>query len=143
MSVPGAVGALAAKRIVTCDPLRPGVLGVIDDGVVVLDGADIGYVGPRALAPPTTPLVEFGDRVITPGLVDANVHFSETGWIDGRPEPRITQSVTVTIDHDVVDGAPAARFGQTLTRLLEDGAGLDENFAAEAARLSVAAHAVA
>jgi hypothetical protein len=37
---------------------------------------------------------------------------------------------------DVVDGAPAARFGQTLARLLEDGAGLDDSFAAEAARLS-------
>jgi pyruvate/2-oxoglutarate dehydrogenase complex dihydrolipoamide acyltransferase (E2) component len=64
-------------------------------------------------------------------------------WIDGRPEPRVTQSVTVTIDHDVVDGAPAARFGQTLIRLLEDGAGLDDSFAAEAARLSGVRHAVA
>jgi len=64
-------------------------------------------------------------------------------WIDGRPEPRLTQCVTVTIDHDVVDGAPAARFGQTLTRLLEEGAGLDDGFAAEAARLSGVAHAVA
>jgi pyruvate/2-oxoglutarate dehydrogenase complex dihydrolipoamide acyltransferase (E2) component len=57
-------------------------------------------------------------------------------WIDGRPQPRMTQSVTVTVDHDVVDGAPAARFGQTMTRLVEEAAGLDDDFAAEAARLS-------
>ena len=55
-------------------------------------------------------------------------------WVDGRPEPRTTLCVTVTVDHDIVDGAPAARFGQTLTRMLEDGAGLDDEFAAEAAR---------
>jgi hypothetical protein len=69
--------------------------------------------------------------------------YERVRWIDGRPEPRVTQSVTVTIDHDVVDGAPAARFGQTLIRLLEDGAGLDDSFAAEAARLSGVRHAVA
>jgi hypothetical protein len=69
--------------------------------------------------------------------------YERVRWIDGRPEPRVTQSVTVTIDHDVVDGAPAARFGQTLIRLLEDGTGLDDSFAAEAAQLSGVRHAVA
>jgi pyruvate/2-oxoglutarate dehydrogenase complex dihydrolipoamide acyltransferase (E2) component len=68
--------------------------------------------------------------------------YERVRWIDGRPEPRVTQSVTVTIDHDVVDGAPAARFGQTLIRLLEDGTGLDDSFAAEAAQLSGVRHAV-
>ncbi len=69
--------------------------------------------------------------------------YERVAWVDGRAEPRVTQSVTVTIDHDVVDGAPAARFAQTLIGLLEDGAGLDDAFAAEAARLSGLDHAVA
>lgn len=69
--------------------------------------------------------------------------YQRVAWIDGRPEPRPTLSVTVTVDHDIVDGAPAARFGQTLTRMLEDGAGLDDDFAAKAARLSGAQHAAA
>jgi len=69
--------------------------------------------------------------------------YERVAWIDGRPEPRQTLSVTVTVDHDIVDGAPAARFGQTLTRMLEDGAGLDDDFAAEAARLGGAQHAAA
>jgi pyruvate/2-oxoglutarate dehydrogenase complex dihydrolipoamide acyltransferase (E2) component len=69
--------------------------------------------------------------------------YDRVAWIDGRPEPRKTLSVTLTVDHDIVDGAPAARFGQTLTRMLEEGAGLDDEFAAEAARLSGVAHAVA
>ncbi len=69
--------------------------------------------------------------------------YERVAWVNGRAEPRVTQSVTVTIDHDVVDGAPAARFAQTLIGLLEDGAGLDDAFAAEAARLSGLDHAVA
>ncbi|MGH7672369.1 MAG: amidohydrolase family protein, partial [Gemmatimonadales bacterium] len=30
--------------------------------------------------------VEVAGRYITPGLVDAHVHFSQTGWVDGRPD---------------------------------------------------------
>ncbi len=40
---------------------------------------------------------------------------------DGRIEPREYLSLTVSIDHDVVDGAPAARFIQRLKELLEGG----------------------
>jgi pyruvate/2-oxoglutarate dehydrogenase complex dihydrolipoamide acyltransferase (E2) component len=32
---------------------------------------------------------------------------------------RDTVDLTVTIDHDVIDGAPAARFGAELRRLIE------------------------
>jgi imidazolonepropionase-like amidohydrolase len=30
--------------------------------------------------------VEVGGSFLTPGLVDTHVHFSQTGWIDGRPD---------------------------------------------------------
>ncbi len=46
--------------------------------------------------------------------------------VDGRMETRETLSVTVTFDHDVVDGAPAARFTQRLKELVESGYGLSE-----------------
>ena len=42
----------------------------------------------------------------------------------GRIEPREYLSLTVSVDHDVVDGAPAARFIQRLKALLESGHGL-------------------
>jgi imidazolonepropionase len=73
--------ALAARRIVTCDPSRPGVLGAIDDGVVATQGALIAYVGPRALAPAGVQIVELGERVVTPGLVDAHTHAC---WLGSR-----------------------------------------------------------
>jgi len=34
-------------------------------------------------------------------------------------------ALTVSVDHDVIDGAPAARFGARLAGLIEGSAGLD------------------
>jgi pyruvate/2-oxoglutarate dehydrogenase complex dihydrolipoamide acyltransferase (E2) component len=46
------------------------------------------------------------------------------GVVDGRIEIREYLSVTVSFDHDIVDGAPAARFTQRLKELIESGFGL-------------------
>lgn len=47
--------------------------------------------------------------------------------VEERIEPREFLSLTVGFDHDVVDGAPAARFTRRLVELIESGYGLDEN----------------
>ncbi|WP_207587568.1 2-oxo acid dehydrogenase subunit E2 [Halomontanus rarus] len=47
------------------------------------------------------------------------------GIVDEEVEPREFLSLTVTFDHDVVDGAPAARFVQRLKELVEAGHGLE------------------
>ena len=47
------------------------------------------------------------------------------GVVEGRVEIRKYLSVTVSFDHDIVDGAPAARFIQRLKELVESGYGLD------------------
>jgi hypothetical protein len=44
--------------------------------------------------------------------------------VDGRIEPREILNLTVGFDHDVVDGAPAARFVRQLVELIESGYGL-------------------
>jgi pyruvate/2-oxoglutarate dehydrogenase complex dihydrolipoamide acyltransferase (E2) component len=46
--------------------------------------------------------------------------------IEDRIEPREMLNLTVAFDHDVVDGAPAARFVRRLVELIESGYGLDE-----------------
>ncbi len=46
--------------------------------------------------------------------------------VDGRVEIRELLSVTVSFDHDIVDGAPAARFTRCFTDLIERGYGLVE-----------------
>ena len=46
------------------------------------------------------------------------------GVVDHRVEVRKYLSVTVSFDHDIVDGAPAARFIRRLKELVESGYGL-------------------
>jgi pyruvate/2-oxoglutarate dehydrogenase complex dihydrolipoamide acyltransferase (E2) component len=48
------------------------------------------------------------------------------GVVEGRIEVREYLSLTIALDHDVVDGAPAARFAQLLRGLIEGGYGLEE-----------------
>jgi pyruvate/2-oxoglutarate dehydrogenase complex dihydrolipoamide acyltransferase (E2) component len=45
--------------------------------------------------------------------------------IEERVEPRYLLNLTVAFDHDVVDGAPAARFVKRLVELIESGYGLE------------------
>jgi len=45
--------------------------------------------------------------------------------VEGCIEPREMLNLTVVFDHDVIDGAPAARFVRRLVELIESGSGLD------------------
>jgi pyruvate/2-oxoglutarate dehydrogenase complex dihydrolipoamide acyltransferase (E2) component len=46
--------------------------------------------------------------------------------VEGRIEPREILNLTVSFDHDIVDGAPATRFVRRLVELIESGYGLCE-----------------
>lgn len=60
----------------------------IANGVVLISGDRITCVGTAAqcAVPAAATRVDAIGRFITPGLVDAHVHFSQTGWLDGRPD---------------------------------------------------------
>ena len=78
--------AHAARRVVTCDPERAthdDPLGVIEDGVILIDGPRITSVGPRSDYL-HEPLVDHGDVVLTPGLVDAHTHACWAGSRHGE-----------------------------------------------------------
>lgn len=47
------------------------------------------------------------------------------GIVNGQIAVREYLNLTISVDHDVVDGAPAARFGSRLRELLESAYGLD------------------
>ena len=57
------------------------------------------------------------------GLVVGSIAW-KPAVIEGRVEPREILNLTVLFDHDVVDGAPAARFVRRLVELIESGSGL-------------------
>lgn len=52
--------------------------------------------------------------------------------VDGHPTTREYLSLTISVDHDLVDGAPAARFTRRLKELIESGYGLDLDDAKDA-----------
>ena len=45
-------------------------------------------------------------------------------YVDGELQPRELLDLTISVDHEVVDGAPAARFARRLAELVEQAAGL-------------------
>lgn len=49
------------------------------------------------------------------------------GVVDGRIEIREYLDLTISVDHDIVDGAPMARFARELIELIESGYGLSGN----------------
>jgi len=53
-------------------------------------------------------------------------------WEHGQPVVREHLSLTISVNHDVVDGAPAARFAQRLKALIESADGLHEAVSAQA-----------
>jgi pyruvate/2-oxoglutarate dehydrogenase complex dihydrolipoamide acyltransferase (E2) component len=61
------------------------------------------------------------------GLVVGSIAW-KPAVVEGRIEPREILHLTVVFDHEVIDGAPAARFTQRLVELIESGYGLDEGW---------------
>ena len=60
----------------------------IPNAVVVVTRDRLACVGTIAQCPVPAGArrVDVNGRFVTPGLVDAHVHFSQTGWVDGRPD---------------------------------------------------------
>lgn len=68
---------------------------------------------------------------IAPTMHSLDLIVGSTAWkpavVEGRIEPREILNLTVVFDHDVIDGAPAARFTRRFVELIESGYGLNED----------------
>ena len=60
----------------------------VPDAALVIRGGRVLAVGAteEVEAPAGARRLDVGGRWITPGLIDAHVHFSQSGWFDGRPD---------------------------------------------------------
>jgi imidazolonepropionase-like amidohydrolase len=60
----------------------------VANAVVVVRGGRIECAGTRAACPVPRGVrtVDVRGRWIMPGIIDAHVHYSQTGWADGRPD---------------------------------------------------------
>lgn len=54
---------------------------IVEDGLISCIGDNADCDRPEAAA-----TYDMSGQFITPGLVDAHVHFTQTGWLDGRPD---------------------------------------------------------
>lgn len=63
----------------------------LEDAVIHVEGDRIVCVGSRDDCPTNGQMqtVDLAGRHVTPGLVDAHVHYAQTGWLDGRPDSGI------------------------------------------------------
>jgi len=83
-----AAPALAAEALVGATLIDGRGGEAVEDAVVLVGGERIACAGTRTQCPvPAGARVhDLTGRYVTPGLIDAHVHFSQTGWIDGRPD---------------------------------------------------------
>ena len=71
-------------ELVTNDPTREGLLGLVVDAAVVIDGSRIVWVGPSDEAPAADQQYDVGGRAVLPGFVDSHSHLVFAG--DRAPE---------------------------------------------------------
>jgi pyruvate/2-oxoglutarate dehydrogenase complex dihydrolipoamide acyltransferase (E2) component len=88
-------------------------VGTVGITAVGMFGNGAGWGIP--IAPPTTLMVTVGGIAEKPGVVDGHIAI------------RDYLSLTISFDHDLIDGAPAARFTQRLKELIESGYGLPDS----------------
>ncbi|HWZ85091.1 MAG TPA: amidohydrolase family protein, partial [Thermoanaerobaculia bacterium] len=58
----------------------------VPHAVVVVRGGRVECAGAGCKVPPAATVTDVSGLWITPGIIDAHVHFSQTGWADGRPD---------------------------------------------------------
>jgi len=76
------------KALVGATLLDGGGGAPIPDSVVLLRAGRVECAGTRTACPVPegVGVLDLTGQFITPGIVDAHVHFSQTGWADGRPD---------------------------------------------------------
>jgi imidazolonepropionase-like amidohydrolase len=68
--------------------LNPHAPAIANAAILVRDGRIVcaGVRGKECTPPAGVEVVDLTGTFITPGLIDAHVHYSQTGWVDGRPD---------------------------------------------------------
>src|SRR5712692_7600208 len=88
-------------------------VGTVGITAVGMFGNGAGWGIPPA--PPTPLMMTVGGISEKPGVVDGHIAI------------RDYLSLTLSFDHEIIDGAPAARFTERLKELIESGYGLDDS----------------
>jgi hypothetical protein len=116
MRLPWPMPKLFGALLRALQRLDPTIMVALGGTVAVTAVGMFGQHSGWALTPPAHSLMlVVGGIARKPAVVDDHI------------EPREILNLTVAFDHDVVDGAPAARFVRRLVELIESGSGLAED----------------
>ena len=66
-------------ELVTNDPRHGGLLGIVADAAVVVDGRRVAWTGPATQAPAADAAYDVGGRAVLPGFVDSHSHLVFAG----------------------------------------------------------------
>ncbi|MFW6260092.1 MAG: 2-oxo acid dehydrogenase subunit E2 [Spirochaetota bacterium] len=111
-TLPGAVRRWMLRRVLANPQRVMNTMGSVVITSVGMGGRVKGWFIPKSMHP-----VCIGIGAVTPKAVVMN----------GGIEPREVLHMTILVDHDVVDGAPASRWISALVRAMESGAELSIN----------------
>lgn len=105
-------------QLVTNDPARGGLLGLVDDAAVVIEGGRIAWVGPAADAPAADAATDAGGSAVLPGYVDSHSHLVFGGDRAAEFESRMTgHPYTAGGIRSTVDATRAATDDELRSRL--------------------------
>jgi imidazolonepropionase-like amidohydrolase len=115
---------------ITADLLIPGSGDPVRDGVVVLDGTQIGYAGPAALAPETPGADTCHAAAVMPGMWDCHGHFMGSRTFDLGQLPqepialrgaRSARDLRAALDAGVTSVREVGGLGVYLARAVAEG----------------------
>lgn len=86
--------------------------------VIIRDGRIQALGGAELEVPENAEVIELAGKFITPGLVDAHVHFSQTGFFDGRPD---ALDIRDTLPFDSVQARQRSSPGRYFETYLRSG----------------------
>lgn len=66
-------------ELVTNDPARAGLLGIVEDAALVIEGSRVAWVGDASGAPAADEVYDAGGRAVLPGFVDSHSHLVFAG----------------------------------------------------------------
>ncbi len=78
------------RQLVTNDPSRDGLLGIVDDAAVVIEDGLVAWVGRAAGAPASDSMTDAAGSAVLPGYVDSHTHLVFGGDRAAEFEARMT-----------------------------------------------------
>jgi imidazolonepropionase-like amidohydrolase len=112
------------------DLLIPGQGAPVQDGVVILDGAQISYAGPAADAPETPDAQEHRAATVMPGMWDCHGHFMGMRTLDLTRLPQVpvevrsarsARDLRAALDAGVTSVREVGGLGVLLARVVAEG----------------------